>query len=544
VNSKCRNIVSLMLVCFFLTSCSPAKEMEGDYKKVLVIGIDGADPRVLTKLMDEGKLPNFVKLRDSGTFKPLKTSMPPHSPVAWTTIATGTNPGKHNIFDFISRDPKTYMPALALSKVTTSHISGTNYESIVTADPFWRLSSNDKLPTSVLRWPVTFPPEKVSGHLLSGLGVPDVRGLLSGYTFYTSEDIEASTGPENLVHVRLNGTSIDTQVHGPRKREGGKLVDITAPMKISLSDDAISITVGEKEYSVKEGEWSDWLKLKFKVGLLKKVHGIAKAHLVSISPFKMYLSAVQIDPENPVYDISFPQDFSAKLADEVGLFHTLGIAEDTGALNDARIDEGTFLEQTRQIEEEREKIFWSEFKNFKGKNSGVFAFVFDSIDRVQHMFWEEDAFTETLTVSPHVVTYFEKKDKFLGEVLDKIDENTAVMIISDHGFSSFQRAISVNRWLVDNGFMILTQEPPASDDGGLFRYVDWSQTKAYSLGFSSLYINLKGREAKGIVAPEDKDAVSQELMDKFLELTDEKNGKKVVYKLYRSEDIYSGSQVE
>jgi len=545
VNTECRRVIIIaMLICtILLGGCSNSK-MDEKHKKVLLLGIDGADPRVLTKLMDEGKLPNFAKLRDSGTFKPLKTSMPPHSPVAWTTIATGTNPGKHNIFDFISRDPKTYLPALALSKTTTTHLGGTNYESIITADPFWRVSSKDKIPTSILRWPVTFPPEKVEGNLLSGLGVPDVRGLLSGYSYYTTEDIKASSGPENIVKVNVKDSFIETVISGPRKVQGGKRVDITEGMNISISDNKITIKVNKAEYNVQQGEWSDWIRVKFKVGLLKEVSGITKAHLISIDPFKLYLTAIQINPEKPLYEISYPKDYSAKLAGEVGLFHTLGIAEDTGALNEKRIDEETFLEQTSQIEEEREKIFWSEFSNFKKNNAGVMAFVFDSIDRVQHMFWEEDVFEGTLNISPHVVAYFEKKDKFLGKVLDEIGADTSLIIVSDHGFSSFQRAVSVNRWLVDNEFMVLTEEPGDGDDGGLFKYVDWSKTKAYSLGFNSIYINLEGREAKGIVKSEEKEKVAEELMEKFLQFTDSKTDKKPVYKLYRSEDIYSGSQLK
>ncbi len=526
------------LACLLiLGSCSST--MTTKHTKALLIGIDGADPRVLTKLMDEGKLPNFAKLRNSGVFTTLNTSMPPHSPVAWTTIATGTNPGKHNIFDFIGRDPKTYLPSLALSKATTTHLGGTAYESIVTADPFWRVSTRDHIPTSVLRWPVTFPPEKVEGHLLSGLGVPDIRGLLSGYTYYTTEETNASDGPARMVTVEIADSTIKTDISGPRKRQGDKLVDIKTAMTITLANDTAVIAIDGKQYPVAVGAWTAWMQIPFKVGFMKTVKGIAKAHLENARPFRLYLTAVQIDPEHPLYDISYPDTYSAKLADHIGLFYTLGIAEDTGALNDKKIDDKTFLEQTAQIEEEREKMFWSEFEEFKKKSSGAYAFVFDTGDRIQHMFWEEDAFNKTLNISPAVEAYYIKKDAFLGKVMQQLDNNTALMVVSDHGFSSFQRAVSVNRWLVDNGFMKLTEEP--EDDGGLFTNVDWSKTKAYALGFNSIYINLKGREGQGIV--EDKGAVEKELIDKLMQLTDKKTGKKPVYKLYKSEDIYSGSHV-
>ncbi len=523
-----------LAILVILGSCTHMSESP-ENKKVLLIGIDGADPRVLEKLMNEGKLPNFAKLRDTGTFAPLQTSMPPHSPVAWTTIATGTNPGKHNIFDFISRDPKTYLPSLALSKATTTHLGGTAYESIVTADPFWRTSTHDKIPTSVLRWPVTFPPEKVEGHLLSGLGVPDVRGLLSGYTHYTTEDADTSSGPEKNIKVQLNGDSIQTEIYGPRKKQGDKLADIKAPLQITLQGKKAMLSIQGKTHDVQEGGWSPWMRIKFKTGFMSNAYGTAKAYLTSAQPFKMYLTAVQIDPEHPLYDISYPDEYSAELARQIGLYYTLGIAEDTSALNDKKIDDKAFLEQIWQLEEEREKMFWAEFEQFR-KKGGAFAFVFDSSDRLQHMFWEENAFNKTLTIHPEIENYYVKKDAFLGKVIEQLD-GASLMIVSDHGFSSFQRAVSVNRWLVDNGFMTLTEEP--SDDGGLFKYVDWSRTKAYALGFNSIYLNLKDRELYGIV--EDEEAVEKELIGKLSNLTDQ--NRKVIHKLYRSGEIYSGNQV-
>lgn len=527
-------MASILTILVMLGSCTQMAESVHS-KKALLIGIDGADPRVLEKLMDEGKLPNFSKLREMGTFKQLQTSMPPHSPVAWTTIATGTNPGKHNIFDFISRDPKTYLPSLALSKATTTHLSGTAYESIVTADPFWRISTQGKIPTSVLRWPVTFPPEKVEGHLLSGLGVPDVRGLLSGYTYYTTEDVEASSGPEKNIKVSKNNGLIETEIYGPRKRQGDRLVDVKAALKIKIEGEKAILTANNREYPVNAGGWTGWMQIKFKTGFMSSVSGIAKAYLINAEPFKMYLTAVQIDPENPVYDISYPDEYSAELAKQIGLYYTLGIAEDTGALNDHKIDDKAFLEQIWQLEAERESMFWAEFEQLQ-KKGGAFAFVFDSSDRLQHMFWEENAFNKTLTIHPEIEKYYVKKDAFLGKVLEQIGD-AKLMIVSDHGFSSFQRAVSVNKWLVDNGFMTLTSEPEG--DGGLFKYVDWSKTRAYALGFNSIYLNLKDREGKGIV--EDAEAVENELIQKLSNLTDK--GRKVIHKLYKSEEIYAGNQV-
>ena len=154
----------------------------GNYLKVkqrfdrcIILGMDGLDPQIVAVLMRENKLPNFARLADNGTFGPLQSSNPVMSPVAWSNIATGAGPGHHGIFDFLHRDPKNYMPYISLRK-SSDGIFGTRYERARQVDGFWRYTSDAGLPTTVLRWPVTFPPEKVNGRFLSGLGVPDLLG--------------------------------------------------------------------------------------------------------------------------------------------------------------------------------------------------------------------------------------------------------------------------------------------------------------------------------------------------------------------------------
>ena len=88
-------------------------------RKVIVLGIDGMDPHLLQKFVQQGKMPNAKKLMKMGGFSPLLTSVPPQSPVAWANFITGMNPGGHGIFDFIHRDPKTLLPYLSTSKTSS-----------------------------------------------------------------------------------------------------------------------------------------------------------------------------------------------------------------------------------------------------------------------------------------------------------------------------------------------------------------------------------------------------------------------------------------
>jgi predicted AlkP superfamily phosphohydrolase/phosphomutase len=124
-----------------------------------------------------------------------------------------------------------------------------------------------------------------------------------------------------------------------------------------------------------------------------------------------------------------------------------------------------------------------------------------------------------------------------------MDDRTTLIIVSDHGFTSFEKAVSLNTWLVENGFMTLTKGIKEGEEGALFKYVDWSKTKAYSVGFNSLFINLKGREGKGIVESEEKEKVVNEIIEKLESLADEKTGRKAINKSYKAEEIYSGSSM-
>lgn len=521
-------------------------ETEGSYSKVLLLGLDGMDPVLTRRMMDEGKLPNFKMLSESGSFLPLNTSYPPLSPVAWTSLATGVNPGKHGIFDFIGRDASTYLPYLVVPKLVklVSGIGGTEYESPVKATPFWRVTSDAGIPTTVLRWPVTFPPESVKGTMLSGLGVPDIRGILSGYTYYREGDAPPAIGgpgPNKAVAVENNEGVIQTQLFGPKMRKAGSLVSLETPIEIRglKTGDSAELVVGGVSYPLKKGEWSDWVTISFRGGLLKKIQGIFKAYLLSTDPFEMYVGTIQIDPTKPLLDISSPSGYSTELARDIGLFHTLGMPEETAGYVDSVLPEQALLDQVNMVEEERDRMFWKGFQEFVETETGVYAFVYDSSDRLQHVFWDATVLQgDKANIHPVIEEYYIRKDTFLGQVLQQLDNQTLLLIVSDHGFTSFERTVNINTWLVENGLVTLKGELKEGEDGALFSDVDWSKTKAYSVGFTSISINGAGRENEGTV--EEREAVVSQVIEGLMNLTDEKYGIHPVYRAYRREEIYSG----
>jgi hypothetical protein len=156
-------------------------------KRAVILGFDGMDPDLADRFMKEGRLPNLAKLRDQGTFSKLRTTFPPISPVAWSTFMTGVNPGKHNIYDFLARDTSNYLPFLSSAEIKgpKRHIKigkysipfgKTEIKGMRKGTPFWHWLGNAGIFSSVIRVPVTFPPEKFQGVLLSGMCVPDLKG--------------------------------------------------------------------------------------------------------------------------------------------------------------------------------------------------------------------------------------------------------------------------------------------------------------------------------------------------------------------------------
>src|SRR2546428_7919136 len=104
-----RRLVLVVVCSLFL----PAPRAAGSQQKVIVLGFDGVDARYTEKWMNEGKLPNLARLRQMGTFRPLRPTIPAQTPVSWSTFSTGIDPGRTGIFDFLRRDPKTYLPLFA-----------------------------------------------------------------------------------------------------------------------------------------------------------------------------------------------------------------------------------------------------------------------------------------------------------------------------------------------------------------------------------------------------------------------------------------------
>jgi predicted AlkP superfamily phosphohydrolase/phosphomutase len=143
---------------------------------------------------------------------------------------------------------------------------------------------------------------------------------------------------------------------------------------------------------------------------------------------------------------------------------------------------------------------------------------------------------------------YRRADQFVGEVAQRLDPDTAFLIVSDHGFHSWRKAVNLNTWLVDQGYMTLRGQQPGEkklDDlfggGEFWENVDWTRTRAYAMGLGQIYFNLRGRESGGIVSPGTEAAqLAGELSERLLTLKDPDDGASIVSAVYKRDDIYAG----
>jgi predicted AlkP superfamily phosphohydrolase/phosphomutase len=523
------------------------------FRKVVVVGLDGLDPGLAEKMMVQGELPSLRRLASLGSYARLRTTYPAQTPVAWSTFATGTNPGGHGIFDFLRRDPATYLPDIALVEYQRrGAFLPPRPVNRRQGKPLWNHLSERGIPSAILRCPCTFPPGKLKGRLLSGLGVPDLHGGFGTPTFYSTADVPAGES-ENVVKLqRRDDGRFEAHIVGPvneRTRE-------PTPLRFSVFLDKPGRCVRletpgrPQELRVREGEWSDWLQVKFKMGPFRCWRGILRFVLVSLEPeVELYASPINFDPTNPVFPISSPWELSRALAKSKGLFYTAGMVEDHTGLKNGRISEDVFLAQCDAVMLERERMMTSELDRF---DSGFFFCLFDTPDRIQHMFWRFLDATHPANRGKDVSEYrqvirehYRQCDGVVGRLLDAIDDETLLLVLSDHGFGGFQRGIHLNAWLRAQGYLILQHGiEPGQGAGDFLRHVDWDRTRAYALGLGSIYLNLQGREANGIVSPRDSTPLSQEIAQQLSGLADAERGSEAVRRVIPSEQLYSGPHTE
>jgi predicted AlkP superfamily phosphohydrolase/phosphomutase len=517
-------------------------------RRIVFLGLDGLDPRTTERLMAEGKLPNLARLAAEGSYARLRTTFPALSPVAWSTFATGVSPAKHNIFDFLDRSLKSYLPRLSSARVgQPAHVlrlgrlriplSRAPVELRRKSQPFWAILGRQGIGCTILRVPITFPPEKFDGRLLSAMCTPDLKGTQGSFSQFTTR-VERATYENGSRHpLRRVEDGFAGEIAGPLDTFLEASPTLRIPFRIARCNGAFELNIQGRRCLLRPGEYTGWQRLRFRTAIGATANGMARFLVTETEPeFSLYMTPLNLDPERPALPISHPPYYAAYLANLLGTYSTLGMAEDTWALNEGAIGEDAFLRQAWDIFAEREAMFLNALENTR---RGVVACVFDTSDRVQHMFYRRLG-----TADPHadaIEEMYRRMDTLAGKAMAAADSGTALLVLSDHGFCAFRRGVNINAWLRDNGYLSLRNG--ARESGSFFEGVDWSRTRAYALGLGGFYLNVKGREAQGIVGRREAEELQAEIMRKLAALRDD-DGATPIRNVYATASLYRGPYLD
>jgi predicted AlkP superfamily phosphohydrolase/phosphomutase len=669
-------------------------------RKVVVIGIDGLDKRLMDEYMAAGDLPNFSKLQQQGHYSALETGYPPMSPAVWSTMTTGLNPGKTGIFGFIKRKEGSYEPEIALARANEQPFAGgsiwlrlvyalagglavvvvalligrvatgfkkdalprwnsagaviavgmclvsplgsledrklalacigvllagalafgvfaargglkiyhwsfpflaiassallflnnlpeTMPEPVTarTGTTFWKLADDHGLRAEVIGAPVAWPAAEdlAESRMTTGLATPDAMGTFHTYTLFTEPHHELSGGITEM-SGRIESLEFDDDVAQARllgppakfdrerwkqweARELNLMPREEIPFSVERMDGggvrlvfSPDVAVAGTEIELKVGEWHRHFRVVYHIGGLIDLHGTVSFKLLAGGrQVRLYATPVNFDPAEPNerFAVSQPLSFAPWLVDQYGQYETIGWAEATSALQDGVIDDGTFLETCEfSLEEKRAQILGLLGRSDEWDLLAAFTY---EMDRVCHMMWRHmDA--RHPNHDPHapaawknaIRDFYKKNDALIGEVVAALPKDALLLICSDHGFLPFYRAVNLNRWLQDNGYLVLKEKTGAptmsrlfDNQSGYYSPYDWSKTRAYALGLSKIYINMKGREPEGIVDPAEAEALKEEIIAKLMILRDdETHGSAPVMSVVKKrEEIWEGPRL-
>lgn len=504
--------------------------------KSLIIGFDAFDPNVFERLAGQGRLPNLGQFIEGGGYSRFEISNPAQSEVSWSSIATGLNPGGHGLFDFVHRNPADYSLHVSLLP-TKKQLFGVQFTQPHKADTIFEYAVRQGYPASSLWWPATFPARIGSPvRTIPGLGTPDILGRLGVGTFFSlttslSQD-EHKTRVERLQGE--NSGKYKGRLEGPVRKKLTGTTQATIEFLLEIIDDATALLqIGKESVQLQRGVWSPIMPLSFSMGLGVSVHAITRA-IYNDHPSGpgLYFLPLQLHPLHSPWPYGTPRNFIRDNWETSGPFLTLGWPQDTTGLEEMFISDDQFLQLCESIIEARGRTFLHQLDQFE---EGILAVVFDSLDRIQHMFWRDRG--------DIIEAWYQKLDSLFGQILSKVNSNklagTRIFVVSDHGFSDFSFKVHVNCWLIENGFM--AAKDPLHE--GKIENIDWMRTQAYSVGLASIYANLAGREGKGIAPKAEMSTLLNNLKGQLLEWRGP-DDRKVINAIWTKEEAFTGPLME
>jgi predicted AlkP superfamily phosphohydrolase/phosphomutase len=573
--------LALACAALALWACTP-EAAAPDRPGLFVLGIDGLDPVILDRLVAQGRMPRFAELAREGSYQRLGTSNPPQSPVAWSNFVTGRDPGGHGVYDFVHRDPASYLPISSATPPVDDPGSALEFFGWViplsapeivntrSGTPWWDLLVAHGVDTEVYRIPGNYPVPESAAKVLAGMGTVDMRGGYGTYTLFADRPVAAEDpkGDIQVVSVQdfdLDGTpdTVEATLKGPpdlfHLRPGqlpGPADYLTTRVTVHLDPetDTAVVRAGPETVLLREGEWSDWIEVGFDAlpfGSMT-LRGAVRFYAMELRPrFAVYASAVNLSAASPPQTFTSPERFIEELYGALGQFYTLGMPEETGALRDGVFDDDDYVRQVALVQEDSRAMLELALDRFEAGDA-TFVYLSD-IDLQCHMLWRHadpkypgmgHPARDPEAASAHagdIEHFYEDVDAALGRVRERLPEGTRLIVMSDHGFQPYTRKFHLNAWLRDHGYLVLKDGKRVGRVG--LDDVDWSSSRAYGIGFNGLYLNLAGRESRGSVRPEDAQALLREIAAALEAERDPVNGERVVLRAYPASEVFHGERV-
>ncbi len=544
-----------------LASCGErGVERRSAPRRAVVLGVAGMDAGVVERMMAEGKLPNLAALARVGTFATLRTTTPAETPVAWAAFAAAAGPGKNGIFGRFGRDADTYRTVVADVRCEPGRhlgdwpVGGPRCGSNLSGEPFWRYAAGRGIATTALWAPADFPPREVEGSsFLAGGDVPDASLGAYNYHFFATDKYfrERDTAAGGIWRRMDRRGGVGRVTLEPPACMAGRELEITFEPETELY---LNISVAGQKQRVRTRGYSHYFAFPFGRGVLGPGRVMGRFFVASSAPeTRVWLSPLEVDPRKPLFDVAAPARFGEGLAAD-GPFSTRGKPLDLGALYDGVIGRGPFVGQyCSQIEEKRRLglLAWQR------QRPDLFLLFDYGLDEIAQVFWRHYDPAHPAYDEEKFFTYgqaFELAYRYVDETLGRFikgaaGEDVAFFVVSAHGNRPFRRGFCPGRWLLENGYLELAPgakpwgvgvpAPASALRRGRYRpAVAWERTRAYAQGYGQIYLNLKGRERRGVVPRGDAARLKAELRGRLLAVRDA--GRRPVVAVNDGDELFDG----
>lgn len=512
-------------------------------RRVVILAFDGVDPDLVDRWA--ARLPVLGGLMGGQPCPRLTTTLPPDDAVAWTTFATSRLPAAHGVLAATGRDPVSHLPRQDLFRYIApgfdpggNRIREAGAETLRRGDSFWKTAGAGPVKVKVLFAPYVFPPETVSEpSILSGLGAPDLRFSWGTWSLLDTRltPAQAAVDPDGGDLVALSAVSGSPGVYkgvltGPPTPSGEAAV-----LGLTVSSDAAAGTVtvngGGAEATLPVGRASEWLGVTFPGTGAARPRGVLRFLPLEAEKgrIRILVSPLYQEPREPYVPFSTPMAWSRYMAESYGLFPSAEGRWEVSARGAGLLDDEQLQSLLSADFQQRVRMTVGELK--KG-DADLLVSWFGAPDAASHA-WFGEALDAPVGLPPtggadRLLQVYRWVDDAVGQVQATLSPQDVLVVLSAHGFQPFRSAFGVNAWLLEHGYLVSGggvrkgRQLQASD-------VDWSRSRAWSVGNGLVYLNLAGREANGTVEPAEREALIAEIAAGFAAARDPRSGEVPVH---------------